>query len=34
MKEKEMKDAARGLQFEKAALIRDEISQLRKIQMR
>ena len=33
-KEKEMKDAARGLQFEKAALIRDEISQLRKIQMR
>jgi excinuclease ABC subunit B len=34
LKEKEMKDAARGLQFEKAALIRDEISQLRKIQMR
>jgi len=34
MKEKEMKDAARGLQFERAALIRDEISQLRKIQMR
>jgi excinuclease ABC subunit B len=32
-KEKEMKDAARALQFEKAALIRDEISQLRKIQM-
>ncbi len=34
LKEKEMKDAAHGLQFEKAALIRDEISQLRKIQMR
>ncbi|MEI7621107.1 MAG: excinuclease ABC subunit UvrB [Candidatus Moraniibacteriota bacterium] len=34
LKEKEMKDAARSLQFEKAALIRDEISQLRKIQMR
>ena len=34
LKEKEMKDAARNLQFEKAALIRDEISQLRKIQMR
>ncbi len=34
LKEKEMKDAARGLQFERAALIRDEISQLRKIQMR
>ncbi len=34
LKEKEMKDAARGLQFEKAALIRDEISQLRKIQLR
>jgi excinuclease ABC subunit B len=33
-KEKEMKDAARGLEFEKAALIRDEISQLRKIQMK
>jgi excinuclease ABC subunit B len=32
-KEKEMKEAARALQFEKAALIRDEISQLRKIQM-
>ncbi|MEI8344276.1 MAG: excinuclease ABC subunit UvrB [Candidatus Moraniibacteriota bacterium] len=34
LKEREMKDAAHGLQFEKAALIRDEISQLRKIQMR
>ncbi|EKE19939.1 MAG: hypothetical protein ACD_8C00080G0001 [uncultured bacterium] len=33
-KEKEMKDAARGLQFEKAALIRDEISQLRKLQIK
>jgi len=32
-KEKEMKDAARGLEFEKAALIRDEISQLRKLQL-
>jgi len=33
-KEKEMKDAARNLEFEKAALIRDEISQLRKLQMK
>jgi excinuclease ABC subunit B len=33
-KEKEMKEAARALEFEKAALIRDEIIQLRKIQMR
>lgn len=33
-KEKEMKDAARALQFEKAALIRDEISQLRKLQIK
>ncbi|MDO8529720.1 MAG: excinuclease ABC subunit UvrB [bacterium] len=33
-KEKEMKDAARNLEFEKAALIRDEISQLRKLQLR
>jgi excinuclease ABC subunit B len=33
-KEKEMKDAARGLEFEKAALIRDEISQLRKLQLK
>jgi excinuclease UvrABC helicase subunit UvrB/predicted kinase len=31
-KEKEMKDAARGLEFERAAIIRDEISQLRKMQ--
>ena len=29
-----MKEAARALEFEKAALIRDEIIQLRKIQMR
>jgi excinuclease ABC subunit B len=34
IKEKEMKDAARALQFEKAALIRDEISQLRKLQIK
>ena len=33
-KEKEMKDAARALDFEKAALIRDEIMQLRKLQLR
>lgn len=33
-KEKEMKDAARSLQFERAAIIRDEISQLRKLQLR
>ena len=33
-KEKEMKEAARGLEFEKAALIRDEISQLRKLQIK
>jgi excinuclease ABC subunit B len=32
-REKEMKDAARSMQFEKAAIIRDEISQLRKLQM-
>lgn len=32
-KEKEMKEAARALQFEKAAVIRDEIAQLRKIQL-
>ncbi len=32
-KEKEMKEAARNLDFEKAALIRDEIYQLRKMQM-
>ena len=30
-KEKEMKDASRNLEFEKAAVIRDEISQLRKL---
>lgn len=33
-KEKEMKDAAKNLEFEKAAIIRDEISQLRKIQLK
>lgn len=33
-KEKEMKDAARSLQFEKAAVIRDEIAQLRKLQLK
>lgn len=33
-REKEMKDAARGLEFEKAAIIRDEIGELRKIQRR
>jgi excinuclease ABC subunit B len=32
-REKEMKDAARNLEFEKAAIIRDEISQLRKMQI-
>jgi excinuclease ABC subunit B len=33
-REREMKDAARNLEFEKAAIIRDEISELRKLQMR
>ncbi|EKE16467.1 MAG: hypothetical protein ACD_11C00013G0011, partial [uncultured bacterium] len=33
-REKEMKEAARALEFEKAALIRDEIGQLRKLQIR
>jgi len=33
-KEKEMKDAARNLSFEQAAIIRDEISELRKFQMK
>ena len=33
-KEKEMKDAARAMEFERAALIRDEISTLRKLQLR
>jgi excinuclease ABC subunit B len=33
-KEKEMKEAARGLEFERAAIIRDEISELRKLQRR
>ena len=32
-REKEMKDASRNLKFEKAAIIRDEISELRKMQM-
>lgn len=33
-REKEMKDAARNLEFEKAAVIRDEIGELRKIQIK
>jgi excinuclease ABC subunit B len=33
-KEKEMRQAAKNLEFEKAAIIRDEISQLRKLQMK
>jgi excinuclease ABC subunit B len=33
-REKEMKDAARNLEFEKAAIIRDEIGELRKLQLR
>jgi len=33
-REKEMKDAARNLEFEKAAIIRDEIGELRKLQMK
>ncbi|HAR99575.1 MAG: UvrABC system protein B [Candidatus Moranbacteria bacterium GW2011_GWC2_37_73] len=33
-KEKEMKNAARSMEFEKAALIRDEISTLRKLQLK
>ncbi|NTU66936.1 MAG: excinuclease ABC subunit UvrB [Candidatus Moranbacteria bacterium] len=33
-REKEMKDAARNLEFEKAAIIRDEIGELRKLQRR
>lgn len=33
-REKEMKDAARNLEFERAAIIRDEISNLRKMQMK
>ncbi len=32
LREKEMKNASRNLEFEKAAVIRDEISQLRKLQ--
>jgi excinuclease ABC subunit B len=32
-REREMKDAARSLQFEKAAVIRDEIGELRKLQI-
>ncbi|HEX7586371.1 MAG TPA: helicase-related protein, partial [Patescibacteria group bacterium] len=34
IREKEMKDAARNLEFERAAIIRDEITELRKMQMR
>ena len=33
-KEKEMKDAARNLNFEQAAIIRDEILELRKLQIK
>lgn len=33
-KEKEMKNAARSMEFEKAALIRDEIATLRKLQLK
>ncbi len=33
LREKEMKDSARNLEFEKAAIIRDEISELRKLQI-
>jgi len=33
-REREMKEAARNLEFEKAAVIRDEIAQLRKIQLK
>ena len=33
-KEREMKEASRALQFERAAIIRDEISQLRKLQIK
>jgi excinuclease ABC subunit B len=33
-REKEMKDAARNLEFEKAAIIRDEIGELRKLQIK
>lgn len=33
-KEREMKTAARNLEFEKAAVIRDEIAQLRRLQMK
>ncbi len=34
IKEKEMREAARNLEFEKAALIRDEIMQLKKLQLK
>ena len=34
IREKEMKDAARNLEFEKAAIIRDEIMELRRLQMK
>ena len=33
IREKEMKDAARNLEFEKAAIIRDEITELRRLQV-
>lgn len=34
IREKEMKDAARNLEFERAAIIRNEITELRKMQMK
>jgi excinuclease ABC subunit B len=34
LKEKEMKEASKALQFEKAAVIRDEIMELRKLQLK
>jgi len=34
IREKEMKEAARGLEFEKAAIIRDEITELRRLQIK
>jgi excinuclease ABC subunit B len=33
-REREMKEAARALEFEKAAIIRDEIVELRKLQVK
>lgn len=34
LKEKEMKEASRALEFERAAIIRDEIGELRKLQIK